>query len=262
MIARADAGDREAFFELLRRDPLFGGRIATAFDCWGGHPGACGFYRVGRSAALLVQGGGALLCGAPEDDGAEELVAFLHFAGAGRLCSRRTCPPGWLRRELIEMELRPAAAPAEGPLRGPPCRRRAAGAASLAVAAAAERPAARRRPGRLVCRRLRPTGAGAGADLDGGAGRDAVGHPPGLYSLRPEGAYLTAVETLPAARGRGFATALVAGLCRAAARPVRLLCEAPLRGFYERLGFAACGTALEAVCPPGEGDGKTIKSPF
>ena len=71
----------------------------------------------------------------------------------------------------------------------------------------------------------------------------------GLYSLRPEGAYLTAVETLPAARGRGCATALVAGLCRAAARPVRLLCEAPLRGFYERLGFAACGTALEQIGP-------------
>ena len=262
MIARADAGDREAFFELLRRDPLFGGRIATAFDCWGGRPGACGFYRVGRSAALLVQGGGALLCGAPEDDGAEELAAFLHFAGVGRLCSRRTCPPGWLRRELIEMELRPAAAPAEGAPPGP----------ALPGGARLER--------HPSLWRLRQSGLLHGADPDGwyadACARQARGlariwtverdgtplATAGLYSLRPEGAYLTAVETLPAARGRGCATALVAGLCRAAARPVRLLCEAPLRGFYERLGFAACGTALEAVCPPGEGDGKTIKSPF
>ena len=59
MIARVAEGDREAFAALLQRDPLFGGRIATAFDCWGEHPRACGFYRAGRSAVLLA---GARVC--------------------------------------------------------------------------------------------------------------------------------------------------------------------------------------------------------
>lgn len=71
MITRLEPKGKNAFLTLLEQDPLFGGRIATALDCWEGKDAVCGFYQIDDTAALLVQGGGsaALRCGSPGTGG-------------------------------------------------------------------------------------------------------------------------------------------------------------------------------------------------
>lgn len=243
MIARLDARNRDALDALLAADPLFGGRIATALAS--GRDAAARTYFADAGAAVLLQGRGALLCGALTSAAAgAELRAFLRFCGVGALAGRGAPPPGF------------AAAP------------------PLAVM---ERPRQERMPplwpplpaGCLLERspslwRLSSSGlVGAGEAADGwfadtcarvnrGLARvfaiSADGQyvsTAGLYSLQPDGAYLTAVATAPAFCGRGLAGALIAALCAGRVVPVRLVCAPERINFYQHLGFAVSGTAFE-----------------
>ena len=235
MIARLKAEDRPALFALLGQDPLLGGRIATAFDCWGGRDSVCGFYRIDDTAALLVQGGGALLCGALNPEQAKELSVFLRFAGVGVLTARTPSLPG--RQTRLAALCRPAGSAAQ-PKPLPP------GAVIQTEPAlwpvrqagffAADNPDGWYAD--ACARRTRGLAAIWTVELRGTPVATA-----GLYSLRdaPFGGYLTAVETLPRYRGRGYASALV---CALAARfgetlPLRLICAPALLPFYRRAGF-------------------------
>ena len=248
MIARLEPKGKNAFLTLLEQDPLFGGRIATALDCWEGKDAVCGFYQIDDTAALLVQGGGALLCGAVAPEQAAELTAFLRFAGAGTLTARTPCLPG---RQVQLAELcRPAgwwgmsfAPPIDVTIRPAP---------SLWA--------------------LRQAGFFAQGDPDGWYAdacarsvrglaeiwiAEQQGAPvatAGVYSLRdaPFGGYLTAVETLPDWRGRGYALALVDALARKCGedRPLRLICAPRLLPLYRAAGFEQIGTVWEIQ--PGE----------
>lgn len=64
----------------------------------------------------------------------------------------------------------------------------------------------------------------------------------GVYALAQGEAYIACVETVPPARGRGYATRLVqalAGTHRGQRRT--LICERELQGFYEKMGFVPFG---------------------
>ena len=230
MITRLEPKGKNAFLTLLEQDPLFGGRIATALDCWEGKDAVCGFYQIDDTAALLVQGGGALLCGAVAPEQAEELTAFLRFAGAGTLTARTPCLPG-RQVQLAELcrpapslwALRQAGFFAQGDPDGwyaDACARSARGLAEIWIAEQQGAPVATA----------------------------------GVYSLRdtPFGGYLTAVETLPDWRGRGYALALVDALARKCGedRPLQLICAPRLLPLYRAAGFEQIGTVWEIQ--PGE----------
>jgi len=64
-------------------------------------------------------------------------------------------------------------------------------------------------------------------------------HIASIGMVQPEGSILEidSVTTRPEYRGRGYAAALVRALMARAPRPLYLLAETELIGFYERLGF-------------------------
>ena len=243
MIARLKAEEKTAFLGIFKQDPLFGGRIATALDCWAGRDSVCSFYLIDETAALLVQGGGGLLCGSLKPQQAEELGVFLRFSGVRALTARSRCLNGRYNR-LLEL-CRPAKSTDDASLPGPDA-------------------VLQKEPSLWT---VRQAGFSLGGDPDGWyadtcarrtRGLAAVwtvehkGIPAataGLYSLRnaPFGGYLTAVETLPQYRGRGYASALVLALAEQFGRqlPLRLLCEPALEPFYRRAGFVPAGTAWE-----------------
>ena len=242
MIARLGLGAQSGFAALLAQDPVIGGQIATALDCCGEKGERCGFYRIDTSAALLVQGGGALLCGRLTAPQREELAAFLRFAGVRGVTGRIPALPGWRGQPITEMLLMPGGSPPVPPL-------------PEGVRLCTDPPLWPLREGGLLPDTVDPDGwyAGACARRARGlaeiwtleqAGRTVAAA--GLYSLRgaPFGGYLSGVFTLPEERGRGYASVLTAALAAGRRVPVRLLCDPALEGFYRRLGFAAAGRAF------------------
>lgn len=241
MIARIVPGKERGFFALLESDPLIGGQIATAFDCLGGKENLCGFYQMDHSAALLVQGGGALLCGRLEETQQEELAAFLQFSGVHALTGRLCALPGWEGQQLVEMMLQPGELPSAPLPEGTtlctdpqlwPLRERG-----------------------LLPDTVDPDGWYADACARRARGLAEIwtvereGCPiatAGLYSLRgaPFGGYLSGVFTHPSERGRGIALALISRLIQKRAVPIRLLCRPPLTQFYSRVGFVPTGQAF------------------
>ncbi len=238
MIARVSAANRAQFIALCRQGGLLGGRIAAAFACHEQHPQVAGFYCVQGTAALLVQGGGALLCGMAAD--AEELGVFLHFAGATSLTAVSVCPPGW---QAVPRTVMQAPAGLSVPPHPLPAGMVVENAPSLW--------------------QLRASGLLAGADPDGwyadtcalvakglaqvivakqGAQYVATA---GLYSLAGQNAYLSGVATAAELRGQGLASVLVCHLVAICPLPaVQLVCEGALCGFYSRLGFLPVGSVL------------------
>ena len=69
-----------------------------------------------------------------------------------------------------------------------------------------------------------------------------------VTALDGNAAYLAALATAPAHRGRGHGSVLVRALCaELAPRDVYLVCEPALRRFYEALGFALVTPICEFV---------------
>jgi GNAT superfamily N-acetyltransferase len=240
VIARVSAATRAQFVTLCGQGGLLGGRIAAAFACHAQHPQVAGFYCVQGTAALLVQGGGALLCGTVADT--QELGSFLHFAGAASLTTVSVCPSGW---QAVPRTVMQASAGFSVPLPPLPAGTVVENAPSLW--------------------QLRASGLLAGVDPDGWyadtcvlvakglaqvvAAKQGTQYvaTAGLYSLAGQNAYLSGVATAATLRGQGLASALVCHLvknCPLAA--VQLVCEDALCGFYGRLGFLPVGTLLLA----------------
>ena len=242
MISRQKPEQQGGLAALLTRDPLIGGQIATALDCEEDQAALCGLYRIDTSAALLVQGGGALLCGGLSDAQREELAVFLRFAGVRGLTARVPQLPGWQGAPLVEMLLPPGGARPVPPL-------------PEGTRLCTDPPLWPLREGGLLPDTVDPDGWYAGACTRRARGLaqiwtlERAGRPvaaAGIYSLRgaPFGCYLSGVFTLPEERGRGSASALVAALAAGRETPVRLLCAPALENFYCRLGFVPAGWAF------------------
>ena len=240
MIARVSAATRAQFIALCQQGGCLGGRIAAAFACHEPHPQVAGFYLVQNTAALLVQGGGALLCGTAADT--EELGSFLRFAGAASVTSVDACPRGWQAVPRVVMQAAAGQAVAPRPL-----------------------PAGTVIEGEPSLWQLRASGLLTGADPDGwyadtcalvtkGLAQVAAAKQgaqyvatAGLYSLAGQNAYLSGVATAAGLRGQGLASALVCHLVKNCPLPaVQLVCEDALCGFYSRLGFLPVGNVLFA----------------
>lgn len=217
------AANEARFFALTAQDACAGLRIEAAYQC-----AAAGCY-LAPNGALLLRGNSLLLCGEPPE--MEELEAFCAFAGVSELEGAPDLLPSFRRHRLLQMEL---AAPAQPAL------------STLAAAKIDEQPnlwqlafagLLQVRPedwyAEACARRNRGLAQIYAVQTEGCYAATA-----GIYAMRPNAAYLTAVATAPAYQGRGFARALLDKLAEfCAGRTLTLLCEPELRLFYERAGY-------------------------
>ncbi|MEG1445867.1 MAG: GNAT family N-acetyltransferase [Ruthenibacterium sp.] len=218
---------------LLAQDDFIGMRIASAVRCYGFSSQNCRFYAVEDTAVLMTRGDGALLCGAVCD--VEELESFLHFAKIRALVANQTMLYHWNPAPRLLMKH--------------------SGATELLYSAPIEtQPDLWALAHSDLLGDLPPDAWYADVCLCVNRGEAAIvtietdGAPvatAGLYAIGEKSAYLSAVATQKAFRGRGFATTLVSALCASVPeQSVYLLCTPALRRFYEQLGF----TLVKPLC--------------
>ena len=262
MIKQATAADAEILETLLGMphgtapvpEKLFDGaahpqndiaalRMRAAYRAYGLEHASCRFYLVSDGggaplAALCLLGQSALYSGALGD--AEELAAFLHFAGVCSFTSESMLLPQWKAVPQLLMRLAPQAAPDvfAVPVEDKPNLWALAHSGLFAGAEpdAWYADACTRVNKGLADIRAVPTAAlfgAAAAEQDGPYAAAA-----GFYCIEDGAVYLNAVATQEKYRGCGCACTLISTL--AASYPsseVSLLCAPPLRRFYEQLGF-------------------------
>ena len=225
--------------ELLRRaaQPVTGALCAMHWEMQLENPRLPHqFYLAGQQGILKVSGGRATLCGPAED--AEELGAFLRFAGISQLTALDFLPHGWRVAEENQVMLRPAGTPL-APLGRPPGFEPCPGAEEvIEVLESADGPlppAARDFFYADLCaRRNHGRAAVYGARED-----DVLVATAGLWALTDAEGYLACVETRLGSRGRGYAGGLIATLCaQYGERRLSLFCRRELVPFYARFGFA------------------------
>ncbi|MFV0414261.1 MAG: GNAT family N-acetyltransferase, partial [Oscillospiraceae bacterium] len=214
MIRQAQPEDAALLRRLFARFPFLGGRLATAYECYQNHAQLCGFYLANNTGVLMLQGGNALLCGRADP---EELAAFLRFTGVENIKSENTRPPGFAQRPQVRMVYRQAGAPAAGRL---PAGVLLEEEPSLWQLAFEDEVLPLPDPGGYyadAC--LRRTRGHSDIVCAAATGRYVA--TAGVFRLQPQGAYITAVHSLPEWRGRGIAGALLAHLAsRCGGRPV------------------------------------------
>lgn len=241
MIREIGRENEAVFFRCLGETPFFAALMRTLYASSGGK--GVRFYLADGQAALQVSGTHGLLVGRPRDG--EELASFLSFQNVTCLKSDGYCPQGFSAAALPLMRYDPAEAPLLPPLPTdmaeddmPSMLRLLAELDRLGDGAVmpdtfAVDACARRNRGLADIRALTAP--------DGRYAATA-----GVYALQPWEAYLAAVKTAPAFRGRGCAGYLVARLAQAYAdRPVRLLCAGEMTTFYTKLGFAREGSVKQ-----------------
>ena len=260
MIARVTPESRAQFINAVRGRPYFGSVLPVELEIFGGVRGGPvpRFFTASPGAALCLRGRSALLCGTYDR---EETGGFLALCGADRVRTDGAPPPGYAREERLLCMALLCVASAEAP----PMPR----LAGLSLDTAPP-------PGETADFVMRGQGAemrdnfyselctklARGAACVWAARRDGrMIATAGAYALSPETAYLAAIETAEALRGRGIGSWLTGALaaCLAAkGRRVSLLCGQARAAFYERLGFAQesavwqCARAAEPM-PGGEG---------
>lgn len=241
MLTRVTTQDLPAFRALLDDGPV-GLRAAAALDTYGPGDPACAFYRAGAAGALCVEGALALLCGVPDD--VEELEDFLALSGVKSFFSGQTMLEHWLPLPRLVLRRRGGArapAPSAGPAlsmgRAPDL---------WALCHSGLLPGEGDALYRGLCRRVQAGRGLAWTVRDGDEDVSAAA----VTALDGNAAYLAALATAPAHRGRGHGSALVRALCaELAPRDVYLVCEPALRRFYEALGFALVTPICEFVPP-------------
>ena len=226
MIEAVTAANEARFLALTAEDGCAGLRIETAYRC-----AAAGCY-VSKDGALLLRGGSLLLCGkAPKS---EELATFCAFAWVSELEGAPDLLPGFCRTRLLQMEYAgPAAAaalPQGAELDEAPNLWQLASSGVLGVP-----------PEDWYADACVRTNRGL-AKIYAVKTENGYAATAGIYAMRQNAAYITAVATAPGCRGRGYAHALLAKLAAArGGRTLTLLCAPELRRFYERAGYCLRG---------------------
>lgn len=230
------------FRRLVENRPCIAPVMEANSEVFAGHPALMRFYICDESGALLLRGGGGLLCGEADD---EELAGMLGFGGVEFLKTDGMVPFGWRVEETLRiMVLRRL--PASPPLPG--------GAALCKEPSMRQVMDLLRHDGLLgtaadnfyseACtKRARGLARVWTVNIDGMPVATA-----GAYAVTPREAYLSAVLTLPEYRGQGLAGALVAHAAAELAqsgRAVSLLCREALVPFYARLGFETVAELLQ-----------------
>ena len=207
------------------------------------------FYRVGTGALLQDSGGMARLCGTPEDP--EELEAYLSFTKTPSLFSDGWVPSTWQQQPLLAL-VRSAAAQPLPPAAGFPAVETTPSMQEVMAVFAANHPEDSaadhsRIYADLCARRNHGLGCMYGIRSDGYLASVA-----GMFAITPSRAYLGGVETLPAHRSQGYASAMLQRLCHDfAGRDIYLLCGPSLFSFYAPLGFAPLPPCAAISHPPG-----------
>lgn len=211
---------------LLAGDDFIGMRMASALRCYGLTSQDCRFYAVDDTALLMTLGDGALLCGAASD--IEELESFLHFAHIRTLQANQTMLYHWNPAPRLLMKHSGAAEIlCSAPVETQPDYWALAHSDLLAHLPPEAWYAD-------TCLRVNRSEAVVYAIVKDGVPMATAG----LYAIGEKSAYLTAVATKKAYRGKGYATTLVSALCASQQnRTIYLLCTPMLRSFYEQLGF-------------------------
>lgn len=240
MLTRLTEQDLPAYRALLDGGPV-GLRIAAALDTYGPADPCCAFFRADHTGALCVEGALALLCGVPGE--MEELEQFLALSGVQSFFSGQTMLEHWLPLPRLVLRHPGGARPQTDPP-GPAIDR----APDLwALCSGGLLPGEGDALYRSLCRRAQAGRGLVWAVRDGGEAVSAAA----VTALDDKAAYLAALATAPAHRGKGCAAALVRALCAALApRDVLLICEPALRGFYEGLGFSLVTPICAFVPPP------------
>lgn len=223
MIEAVTAANEARFLALTAQDDCAGLRMEAAYNC-----SAAGCY-LSENGALLLRGSSLLLCG--DAPNTEELETFCAFAGVSELEGAPDLLPGFRRTHLLQMEYAEQSVPSQPQLSGAEIDE-VPNLWQLASARLLQVPTedwyadacARRNRGLAEIYAVQAQGYYVATA--------------GIYALRENAAYLTAVATDPAHRCRGFARALLDKLATfSTGRTLTLLCEPELRPFYERAGY-------------------------
>lgn len=242
MIRALSCENQHIFRRLVENKPCIAPVMEANSEVFAGHPALMRFYLCDESGALLLRGGGGLLCGEADD---EELSGMLGFGGIDSLKTDGMVPFGWHAEETLRIMV----------LREIPAARALPGGAAFC-----EEPSMRQVMDLLQHEGLLGTAADnfyseACTKRSRGLARvwtvNIGGMPAataGAYAVTPREAYLSAVLTLPEHREQGLASALVAHAAAELAqsgRRVSLLCREALVPFYARIGFETVGELLQ-----------------
>lgn len=242
MIRALSPENQHIFRHLVENRPCIAPVMETNSEVFASHPALMRFYLCDGTGALMLRGGGGLLCGEADD---EELAGMLGFGGIESLKTDGVVPFGWHAEETLHIMLQQERAPVR-PLPG--------------GAVLCEEPSMRQVLDLLKCEGVLGTAADNfyseactkrtrgmarvwTVNLDGVPVATA-----GAYAITPREAYLSAVLTLPEHRGQGLGGTLVAHAAAELAqngRRVSLLCRRELVPFYSRLGFETVGELLQ-----------------
>lgn len=213
------------------------------------------FFILDEEAVAEYNGWVLVVCGPVQNP--QELLAFVHMQNCKCITTDSWRPAGWTDNPLQVMEWqgRPA-------MLGPPIIPQGLDTApsmeeALAVLESSEpivpRPVRDGMYAAMCSRLARGYAVLYGIRRPGGT-QAAVA---ALGSLTPAEGYLTYVETRPADRHHGHATALVRLLCEryaldetGARRRISLVCTDEMTGFYQSLGFVIAATGIVDVRHP------------
>lgn len=244
MIRAACVADEPVLLQIVRRVPCLGVRIEMDWRLLQlNRRLPYQFYMVGQTAVLEQSGNAAVLCGTPENP--PELELFLQRTGIGRLTSGQWTPEGWRCTSHILMQWGGPQQEKPAPCMLPPPGLETAPGISevLAVLESSD--------GRIVPQTARDGFAGdlavrrnhGFALVCGVRKQGRLVSTAGIYAKTGEEAYIACVETVPEARGNGYATALVRYLCvQGAEKKTTLMCRPELESFYKKLNFYTLGS--------------------
>lgn len=244
MITRALPEDEERVLRLARQSPCCGTRLAADWHVHSENPRtAHEFFFAGEACVFSLNRAMALVAGQPEDS--EELKVFLSFSGTRRVFSNAWAPQGWSKGEQVILHIPADGTDAENPTAVLEQQNIDPYPGINDVLEVLESTDGKMRPesarqafyADLNARRNHRRALVCGVREDGRLVSTA-----GVYAFAQGEAYIACVETVPPARGRGYATRLVQALAGAHRGQRRtLICERELQGFYEKMGFVPSG---------------------
>lgn len=240
MIARLSAGQHDLFLSVLRQHPFLGSRIRSAYICYGIHSPLAGFYFVGKSAAVAVLGNSALVAGQAEP---QELGLFLQLQGVNNVKTTGMQVEGYSPIPQYLMERKAGCTdgtqnrilPVGCDLHRNPDLWQLAHSGLL--------PDAESYYGDALHRKNKGLADIAAVWCNGEYVSTA-----GLYSIQPEGGYITAVATKPSFQKQGLAGSLLSYFAdKYRHKTLWLLCRPQLKPYYQHFGFVAGAPVQELV---------------